>query len=39
MGFFGMTVRRKEYFFSLLAERVIAAFDVARALKFLHGHK
>jgi hypothetical protein len=39
MGPLGMTVRRKKQFFCLLSERVIAAYDVARALNFLHGHK
>jgi hypothetical protein len=39
MGCFGMRVRDKEARDSLLCARVIAAYDVARALNFLHGHK
>jgi hypothetical protein len=39
MGPLGMTVRRKELFFRMLSERVAAAYAVARALDFLHGHK
>jgi serine/threonine protein kinase len=39
MGCLGMRVRHKKASISLLSERVVAAYDVARALNFLHGHK
>jgi hypothetical protein len=39
MGRLGMRVRHKERYISLLSERVVAAYDVARALNFIHGHK
>jgi serine/threonine protein kinase len=35
----GMRVRDRKTYISLLSERVLAAYDVARALNFLHGHK
>jgi hypothetical protein len=34
-----MRVRHKKAYIGLLSERVGAAYDVARALNFLHGHK
>jgi hypothetical protein len=39
MGYLGMRVRHKKAYIGLLSERVVAAYDVARALNFLHGHK
>jgi serine/threonine protein kinase len=39
MSCLGMRVRHKKAYIGLLSERVIAAYDVARALNFLHGHK
>jgi serine/threonine protein kinase len=39
MDCLGMRVRQKKAYIGLLSERVGAAYDVARALNFLHGHK
>jgi hypothetical protein len=39
MGYLGMRVRHRKAHIGLLSERVVAAYDVARALNFLHGHK
>jgi serine/threonine protein kinase len=39
MDCLGMRVRHKKAYIGLLSKRVVAAYDVAGALNFLHGHK
>jgi hypothetical protein len=36
---FGMRVRHKEMYDTILCAQVVAAYDIARALNFLHGRK